>query len=153
MTVHTKSYICYCIEGPLLGGIFGQFLGWRSNFYFLAIVGGLLFLMVLFFLPETLRRKRLSETDLADQEIAAKRESTLKRAFAPFKPMIGLLSYPNVLIITIYNSVIFGSLYFMVRNTLHDCICPLSKCGLNNKSKSVVEPHHYPNLHRTIPLQ
>ena len=137
MTMHTESYICYCIEGPLLGGIFGQFLGWRSNFYFLAIVGSLLFVMVLFFLPETLRRKKVNEADLAEQEIAAKKEGTLKRAFAPFKPMIGLLSYPNVMVMSIYNSVIFGSLYFMVKNTFYDCICPLSVCGLNNKLQPV----------------
>ncbi|KAI8583392.1 hypothetical protein K450DRAFT_223413 [Umbelopsis ramanniana AG] len=105
--------LCGPVIGPLLGGIFGQFLGWRSNFYFLAIVGGLLFVMVLFFLPETLRKKKLDEADLSELKATAKKESTLKRVFAPFKPMIGLLSYPNVMVITMYNSVIFGSLYFM----------------------------------------
>jgi hypothetical protein len=109
--------------------------------------------MVLFFLPETLRRKRLNEADLAEQEIAAKKESTLKRAFAPFKPMIGLLSYPNVMVITIYNSVIFGSLYFMVRIRSMIASVVFLSCGINNKLRSVLESYHYANLHRTIPLQ
>jgi MFS family permease len=95
----------------------GQFLGWRANFYFLAIVGGLLFFMVLFFLPETLRRKReekVMTTDADQQTKKRSRYGALQHAFEPFKPMVGLLFYPNVMVTTLYNTVIFGSLYFMV---------------------------------------
>ncbi|KAH9988769.1 major facilitator superfamily domain-containing protein [Xylariaceae sp. FL0662B] len=41
--------------GPILGGILSDFLGWRSIFWFLVIFGGVAFLVILFFLPETAR--------------------------------------------------------------------------------------------------
>jgi MFS family permease len=41
--------------GPVLGGILTQFFGFRSIFYFLFILGGLVLLFIVFFLPETLR--------------------------------------------------------------------------------------------------
>ncbi|KAG2171781.1 hypothetical protein INT43_008161 [Umbelopsis isabellina] len=105
--------LCGPVIGPLLGGILGEFLGWRSNFYFLAIVGGILFAMVLFFLPETLRKKH---DDNWDEVTIPKKRSmmdNIRHVSAAFKPMIGLLSYPNVMVITMYNTVIFGALYFM----------------------------------------
>ena len=41
--------------GPALGGLLTQFLGWRSSFWFLAIFGGVMLLIVVVFLPETCR--------------------------------------------------------------------------------------------------
>ena len=41
--------------GPLIGGILNHFLGWRAVFWFLAIVSGVTFLLVLITLPETCR--------------------------------------------------------------------------------------------------
>lgn len=105
----------------------GQYLGWRSNFYFLAIVGGLLFVMVLFFLPETLRRKLEDKVETDQHSGNVSRFSSIQHAFSPFKPMIGLLLYPNVMVTTLYNSVIFGSLYFMVsadvKNMIRFSLC------------------------------
>jgi hypothetical protein len=70
--------------------------------------------MVLFFLPETLRKKQENQAKVHQVTVSEKKESAIMRAISPFKPMLHLLLYPNVIIITIYNSVIFGSLYFMV---------------------------------------
>lgn len=42
--------------GPILGGIFAEFLGWRSIFWFLVISAGIVFLLLMSFLPETARR-------------------------------------------------------------------------------------------------
>lgn len=94
----------------------GQFLGWRSNFYFLAIVGGILFTMVLFCLPETLRKKHDEHWDEATIPQKRSMMENIRHVFAAFKPMLGLLTYPNVMVITMYNTVIFGALYFMVRD-------------------------------------
>ena len=41
--------------GPIIGGILTQFLGWRSTFWFLAIFAGVMYILVLVFLPETCR--------------------------------------------------------------------------------------------------
>src|SRR5947207_6490090 len=42
--------------GPVLGGALTQFLGFRSIFWFLTIMGNITLFLILFFLPETLRR-------------------------------------------------------------------------------------------------
>lgn len=41
--------------GPIIGGILAGSLGWRSIFRFLAVYNGVLLIMVIFFVPETLR--------------------------------------------------------------------------------------------------
>lgn len=43
---------------PIIGGALAQGLGWRSTMWFLAIFGGLNLLSLVFFLPETLAKRR-----------------------------------------------------------------------------------------------
>ncbi|WYZ44731.1 hypothetical protein EsH8_VIII_000047 [Colletotrichum jinshuiense] len=42
--------------GPVLGGVLAQFLGWRSIFWFLTILSGAFFILLLLFFPETCRK-------------------------------------------------------------------------------------------------
>lgn len=41
--------------GPIIGGLLTQYRGWRSMFWFLTILSGILILLIVFFLPETCR--------------------------------------------------------------------------------------------------
>ncbi|KAI9483228.1 MAG: major facilitator superfamily domain-containing protein [Benjaminiella poitrasii] len=106
------------VIGPTIGGFLCQFLGWRSSFYFLAILSGVLLLMVTFLLPETLRKKRDSEvlTD-GSHDATEKRKpekfKALKNLSAAFAPMLVMLGDPTVCVITVYNTVIFSCLYLL----------------------------------------
>ncbi|GAB5587939.1 hypothetical protein Unana1_02839 [Umbelopsis nana] len=43
------------VLGPIIGGVIADTLGWRWIFWLLVIIAAALFMMILFFLPETLR--------------------------------------------------------------------------------------------------
>jgi MFS family permease len=97
--------------GPIIGGLLSQHLGWRSVFWFLVIVAGLMLALILVFYPETCRhivgngstmpppfyrslwqalkhRRNIGRTNMDDVDNGAD-EAQQKRRFS-FKP-------PNVL--------------------------------------------------------
>lgn len=84
----------------------------------------MLLLFVIFLLPETARRKRcieeviITSPDNNQQEIVVVKKTegsqTLKTLSTIFSPMIVMLGDPTVIIITIFNTVPFACLYFLV---------------------------------------
>ncbi|KAI8137648.1 major facilitator superfamily domain-containing protein [Fennellomyces sp. T-0311] len=94
------------VIGPTVGGALCQYLGWQSTFYFTAILGAVLFVLVAAFLPETLRKHKVKKDATASH-------SGMKEMLNIFGPMLMMLRDPSVLLITIYSTVIFASLYFL----------------------------------------
>ncbi|KAK4521317.1 uncharacterized protein ATC70_011932 [Mucor velutinosus] len=92
--------------GTLIGGFLCEFLGWQSTFYFTAIVGGVVLVLVAFFLPETVRKTR-------PKVVEGKASSVFKNLRMAFAPMIVMLGDPTILIMTLYGSIIFASLFFL----------------------------------------
>ncbi|KAI8080746.1 major facilitator superfamily domain-containing protein [Gilbertella persicaria] len=115
------------VIGPTIGGFLCQYLGWRSTFYFTAILCGVLLCLTSVFLPETLRKvkPRPNNNEKNNLEDAVSLTSTtvhpspnqhlsVRETLAlSFKPMITMLHDPNVIILTINSSIIFASLYIL----------------------------------------
>ncbi|MCJ1308173.1 hypothetical protein MMC25_001825 [Agyrium rufum] len=55
MGVFQAGLLIPLAAGPVLGGVFAQTLGWRAIFWFLAIYSGTFLVLLICFLPETLR--------------------------------------------------------------------------------------------------
>lgn len=71
-------------------------------------LGGLLFILVAVFLPETLRKVKSQD----DQQ---RSPNHVKNFFQAFMPLLVMLHDPTILVITIYSTVIFACLYILVR--------------------------------------
>lgn len=98
-------------------------------------MAGVLLILTAAFLPETLRKQRqvdvikneMNEAVEGNQYVSKDVTVVEKKPSAPsffstlgtsFKPMIVMLHDPTVLLLTAYNTVIFASLYFLVRQTI-----------------------------------
>ncbi|KAL9553502.1 hypothetical protein MBANPS3_003267 [Mucor bainieri] len=112
------------VIGPTIGGFLCQYLGWRSTFYFTAILCGVLLVFTAFFLPETLRKQRPTPEKPMDDSLSStsttvhvksksSSSSLLTTLYHSFRPMVTMLYDPNVILLIIFNSVIFGSLYIL----------------------------------------
>ncbi|KAH6631060.1 major facilitator superfamily domain-containing protein [Chaetomium sp. MPI-SDFR-AT-0129] len=109
---------------PIIGGALAQGFGWRATMWFLAIFGGVMLLMLLFCLPETLPRPPPPPitdpnptTDDRASSIAAHRTrltaSTLKRLLLDPLTVILHLRQPPVFITVYSASIAFFSLFVL----------------------------------------
>ncbi|KAF4974756.1 hypothetical protein FZEAL_8373 [Fusarium zealandicum] len=110
---------------PVIGGVLTQQLGWQATMWFLAIYGLIVLLMILFFLPETLVRRKPDEAlpTTQTQELSQIRtkDSTkvktqrLAKATRRFiiDPLgvVLFLRFPPVSITVVIAAIAFGSLY------------------------------------------
>ncbi|KAK4509398.1 uncharacterized protein ATC70_007749 [Mucor velutinosus] len=104
------------VVGPTVGSLLCQYLGWQATFYFIAIFAGLLLIMLIFLLPETLRK---SATSKKEQCNGRERFVALKTMRNVFYPMITMVRDPTVVLITLYNTVIYSSLFFLASIYAH----------------------------------
>ncbi|KAF7896088.1 hypothetical protein EAF00_006103 [Botryotinia globosa] len=117
--------------GPMLGPLLAPIIGgasWRSTQWFQNIYGGVLSILLLFYLPETLARRAPVVEELADGNITSHRPSfdplptspsiqhAMKRVVSIIdrpKILLGYLRFPAVLVTVYIGSITFGSLYIL----------------------------------------
>lgn len=111
--------------GPIIGGFLATGAGWRWVEGFLAAFSGVLWLCIIFLLPETyapvlLRRRAAKLSEMTGQVYRSKLDiergpvpmgKTLKTALS--RPWILLFREPIVLLLSIYMSIIYGTLYML----------------------------------------
>ncbi|KAM5352486.1 hypothetical protein ACJ41O_005209 [Fusarium nematophilum] len=116
---------------PVIGGVLTQEIGWQATMWFLAIYGLVVFLLILFFLPETLRRRRPEEVlptssqtqgtqglermrTIDSARVKTKRLAKSARRFLvdPLGVVL-FLRFPAVFITVLIAAVAFGSLYIV----------------------------------------
>lgn len=109
------------IIGPTVGGVLCEVFGWRSTFHFLSIYGVLLLVMVVFLLPETLRIKKHTTTENLEEEsvLNQNEKETVRLQFLNnvqllFLPILIMTKDPTVLLVTVYNTIVFSSIFFVV---------------------------------------
>lgn len=118
---------------PLIGGGLGEALGWRATQWAIAIYGLVIWLMIFFALPETLRARKDVAAVAAVEEDANPSRPTLTRTttaqsvkkkskqyariirmlFLDPLMVLGYLRFPLVLLCVYYSAVTFGSLYVL----------------------------------------
>ncbi|RFU29913.1 hypothetical protein B7463_g6449, partial [Scytalidium lignicola] len=118
---------------PIIGGVLTQAWGWRSTQWFQTIYGGVVLMLIIFFLPETLSKRvaqaknpeppcdktngqdplsRVS-TRRSIQQKTKKLSAVIKQCVIDPLYVIGYLRFPPVLITVYLASVTFGTLYVL----------------------------------------
>ncbi|KAK5127178.1 hypothetical protein LTR85_008539 [Meristemomyces frigidus] len=134
--------LCGPLLSPIIGGALAEGLGWRSAQWFLAIFGACLCIMILFCLPETLRRRKslaaeaeaeaVAEVVAGDEKAGETRPplartvtkqsvhiksrkywAMFRRAFIDPLRIVLYLQFPAVAFSVYYATVTFASLYIL----------------------------------------
>ncbi|KAI0144094.1 MFS general substrate transporter [Hypoxylon sp. NC0597] len=112
---------------PIIGGALTEGFGWRSTVWFLTAYGAVVFVLVLFCVPETLAKRRPTaavetshtndlsrvSTTLSVQLYTKHAAAWLKRCFLDPLEVIMYLRFPAVAITVYYAAITFGSLYVL----------------------------------------
>lgn len=118
---------------PIVGGVLGETLGWRSTQWALAIFGVIVWALIFFALPETLKATKDIAAEAAAEDAVAPSRSQLSRTstreavqqkskqyvkglrmmFLDPLLVLGYLRFPLVLLCVYYSAVTFGSLYVL----------------------------------------
>ena len=110
---------------PIVGGALAQGLGWQATQYFLAIYGFVIWLLLVFLLPETLAKRRIDDPSAALNPQELRRMTTTESAKVKTKKLAGglkrvlvdplsvllFLRFPPVLITVLVAAIAFGALF------------------------------------------
>lgn len=107
------------VLGPPLGGVLAKAFGWKSTFYFMAIIAVIVIVELFFLLPETYRApdmdvlKEMEEVKERAGESGDEKNASPRRtgvAFNPFQSVM-LLKHPVVLLSSIELGMIFALMF------------------------------------------
>lgn len=114
------------VLGPIIGGFLGETQGWRWVEGLMAILSGTFWIVGMVFVPETyapvLLRRRAARLSQATGRVYRSRidlekggESSARKAFrtAILRPWALLFLEPIVLLLSIYMSIVYGTLYLL----------------------------------------
>ncbi|KAE8167779.1 major facilitator superfamily domain-containing protein [Aspergillus tamarii] len=101
------------VFAPVVGGFISQYAPWRWNFWVVLILSGVVYVAVLFFLPETYPTKLLydkarrlgRENEIGQPEVCQQLRSSLTR------PWLMLCTEPILFLLSLYMAFIYGILY------------------------------------------
>ncbi|KAI9269650.1 major facilitator superfamily domain-containing protein [Helicostylum pulchrum] len=119
--------------GPIIGGYLNEGLGWRSNFWFLAIFCFMTWLGIVFFLPETWRAPITSDSDITLHEkpasldssstlnqdtVSVKKPPPVEKKKKIVNPIgaLKLFLFPNIALAVSFVGVLFFVLYLNSTN-------------------------------------
>ncbi|RAL17665.1 MFS transporter [Aspergillus homomorphus CBS 101889] len=125
ISLFAAAPLCGPTIGPVIGGFLGAGAGWRWVEGFMAIFSGVVWLSLIFLLPETyapvlLRQRAEKLSQLTGKVYRSKLDiergrvslsQTLKTALS--RPWILLFKEPIVLLFCIYMAIIYGTLYML----------------------------------------
>lgn len=123
MSIYYLGPLLGPLLAPIIGGALAQAFNWRATMWLLAIFGLIIFVMLLFMLPETLLRKPEPEATAAPLTRTTTVESVKKNSkkvvanikhfvFDPLK-VLAFLRFPPVLMTVIIAAIAFGALYIV----------------------------------------
>jgi len=97
--------------GPFIGGIIVTFRSWRVIFWLQSALGGLAFVLVIFFLPETIPSKRYDEFLQFSRVERTKRILILVN---PLRVAILFFEYPNLIVVGLASSSLVWNMYSLL---------------------------------------
>ena len=110
--------------GPVVGGYLSEYVGWRWNFYLLSIMTAVMFVILLFAIPETyppvllerkakkLRKETGNNDPRAPSELSGRTPGQLL-LLNVIRPTKMLVKSPIVFLLSLFIAVIYGYLYIM----------------------------------------
>jgi MFS family permease len=109
MGIFMLGPLCGPGVAPIIGGALTQAFGWRSTQWYLTIFGGVEIVLILFCLPETLKRKPVSPEN---EEPKAKSTvgGFLKKCVEPLQ-ILGMLRHPAIFVAVYAGGLSFGVMF------------------------------------------